>query len=205
MKPTHFLCIPLVTTTSQPQLMRSLNAFKTDVASLSSFKIPEIAVRPLSTIHITLGVMTLLGDKRLSKAVKVLNSIKPLLPKSRPKISLQGLGTFQTTDIRHADILFAHPTCRNYNFEALCHQIRDIFENADLISKDGFGLSLHATIINARKTPSKGINAVDIVKKYKDYVWMDNIPVEKIGICRMGAEKKGPDDEEYPIVASIDF
>lgn len=205
MKPTHFLCIPLVTTSSRPQLMKSLSAFKADITSLNSFNIPVTAVRPLSTIHITLGVMTLLGDERFSKAVEVLNSIKPLLPKSRPKISLQGLGTFPNTDIHHADILFAHPTCRNYDFEALCHQIRRIFENADLINKEGFGLSLHTTIINARKTPNKSINAVEIVKKYGDYIWMDNIPVEKIGICRMGAEKKGLDDEEYPIVASIDF
>lgn len=121
MKPTHFFCIPLVTTTSQPQLIKNLNVFKTDVANLSFFKIPKTAMRSLNTIHITLGIITLFGNERLSKAVKMLNSIKPLLPKSRPKISLQGLSIFQTTDIRHADIFFAHPTCRNYNFEAFCH------------------------------------------------------------------------------------
>ncbi|EFQ27850.1 hypothetical protein CGRA01v4_03531 [Colletotrichum graminicola] len=205
MKPTHFLCIPLVTTISQPQLTKSLDHFKADITSPRTYGIPAAAVRPLSTIHLTLGVMSFPEGRGLDKAVEVLDSIKPLLPTSPPRVSLQGLGTFPGTNTRHADILFAHPTCPGYNFDGLCHQIRAKFENAGLIDKNGFGLSLHATIINARKTPNKGIDATKIIQQYRDYVWMNPIPVEKIGICRMGAEKKGPYDEEYPIVASINF
>ncbi|KAK1471628.1 hypothetical protein CABS01_16337 [Colletotrichum abscissum] len=37
-----------------------------------------------------------------------------------------------------------------------------------------------------------------MIKKYWAYMWMESVPLEKIGICRMGAEKKG-DDEEYPL------
>lgn len=56
--PTHFLCIPLVTAASRPQLSASLSAFEEDVCSPTSFALPEEAVRPVGTLHLTLGVMS---------------------------------------------------------------------------------------------------------------------------------------------------
>ncbi|KAK1976946.1 kinase A anchor protein [Colletotrichum cereale] len=204
MKPTHFLCIPLVTQASRYQLSESLGSFKTYVTD--TLGIHGMAVRPLSTMHLTLGVMNLPKDEDLTNAIELLHSVKPMFPKKPLKISLHGLDTFPGTDIRHAHILFAHPTCLDYDFEALCHRIRAIFEDADLVDKTSFGLTLHATVINARKTPDKkGIDATELLERYADYLWMDS-PIKEIGICRMGAQKKGDDgDEEYPLVASIDI
>ncbi|KAK4221214.1 AKAP7 2'5' RNA ligase-like domain-containing protein [Podospora fimiseda] len=56
--PTHFLCIPLVTLVSRPQLAASISSFKDDVCSPASFAIPEDAIRPVGTLHLTLGVMS---------------------------------------------------------------------------------------------------------------------------------------------------
>ncbi|KAK3345433.1 AKAP7 2'5' RNA ligase-like domain-containing protein [Neurospora tetraspora] len=75
--PTHFLCIPLVTASSRSQLTRSLAAFREEVtapgnpssSAYGALPVPEEAIRPVGTIHLTLGVMSFL-EPRESKGVK---------------------------------------------------------------------------------------------------------------------------------------
>lgn len=74
--PTHFLCIPLVTTASRPQLSRSLGEFRDDITDTNSFAIPAGAVRPLGTLHLTLGVMNLKEEGRLEEATALLKGLK---------------------------------------------------------------------------------------------------------------------------------
>lgn len=83
---THFLCLPLVNHASLPQLEASIAAFTTahppvPVADPSSSQhqsteqdalqaaIPQGAVRPVGTIHLTLGVMSLPTKERLNEAL----------------------------------------------------------------------------------------------------------------------------------------
>lgn len=77
--PTHFLCIPLVTGASRHQLSASIGSFKADVASPDSFGIPEQAVRPVGTIHLTLGVMSFPKNENnlLEQAVSLLKMLVP--------------------------------------------------------------------------------------------------------------------------------
>ena len=92
-QPTHFLCLPILTSTSLPQLAQSLTHFRAvadeftrpavvlpgDVgrqgaASPGSREalIPEEAFRPLGTLHLTVGVMSLdLGDGGMGRAGRV--------------------------------------------------------------------------------------------------------------------------------------
>ncbi|ODA83786.1 hypothetical protein RJ55_02302 [Drechmeria coniospora] len=70
--PTHFLCIPL----SSPSLARSWASFRADVAGTEAYGVPEDAVRPLGTLHLTLGVMRLERDS-LARAVEVLEGLRP--------------------------------------------------------------------------------------------------------------------------------
>ncbi|KAJ5923616.1 hypothetical protein N7454_008861 [Penicillium verhagenii] len=92
---THFLCLPLVNISSIPQLEASIAVFKKDnppvpVAELlrrhdqsstdhgsesSQPLIPEGAVRPLGTLHLTLGVMSLPSEERLNEAISFLRSL----------------------------------------------------------------------------------------------------------------------------------
>ncbi|KAK3493296.1 AKAP7 2'5' RNA ligase-like domain-containing protein [Neurospora crassa] len=67
--PTHFLCIPLVTTASRPHLTRSLAAFREEVtapnpsSAYGALPVPEQAIRPVGTVHLTLGVMSFMEPK----------------------------------------------------------------------------------------------------------------------------------------------
>jgi activating signal cointegrator complex subunit 1 len=86
---THFLCIPLVNPISQPQLEISIGKFKENVCSVTEIETsqeaasaaesnvstlsPE-AVRPLGSLHLTLGVMSL-DEDRLAQATTLLQSL----------------------------------------------------------------------------------------------------------------------------------
>ncbi|KAJ5272690.1 hypothetical protein N7478_007815 [Penicillium angulare] len=89
---THFLCIPLVNPDSLPQLEASVRTFRKDyppipVADLpqshdpssndhvSQPLIPEGAIRPLGTLHLTLGVMSLSTSERLDQALNFFRSL----------------------------------------------------------------------------------------------------------------------------------
>lgn len=70
--PTHFLCIPL----SGAQLTRSLASFRADVTDPNSFGIPPQAIRPIGTLHLTLGVMTLRGQESVAQTTEFLSGLK---------------------------------------------------------------------------------------------------------------------------------
>lgn len=87
---THFLCLPLINTTSITQLESSVTAFKTahlpgpvptspacsnDQANTSRLIIPSGAFRPLGTLHLTLGVMSLCNEERLKQAISFFRSL----------------------------------------------------------------------------------------------------------------------------------
>lgn len=84
---THFLCLPLVNAASMQQLETSLAAFKAAHQSVrgspskshkepssSCLEIPDKAFRPLGTLHLTLGVMSL-SKEQLTQATSFLQSL----------------------------------------------------------------------------------------------------------------------------------
>lgn len=92
---THFLCLPLINSTSLPQLESSIAAFKAahppvPVAELPNGNgrdrpaseqdvsrplIPEGSFRPLGTLHLTLGIMSLPTKERLEEAIAFFHSL----------------------------------------------------------------------------------------------------------------------------------
>ena len=89
---THFLCLPLVNHASLPQLEASIAAFTAShppvpVADPSSSQhqsteqdalqaaIPQGAVRPIGTIHLTIGVMSLPTKERLNEALSFFQTL----------------------------------------------------------------------------------------------------------------------------------
>lgn len=83
---THFLCLPLVNLVSLPQLESSLAIFKQAIplcpqkeneSALKPLRplIPDGALRPLGTLHLTLGVMSLGTKERLDEAIEFLQEL----------------------------------------------------------------------------------------------------------------------------------
>lgn len=230
--PTHFLCIPL----ASAQLARTLGVFRTDVTSPMSFGVPSDAVRPLGTLHLTLGVMSL-KDDGIDRAVALLRSLrfKEILSKARAagrialpshdaagvsdepsqegiSITLQGLHPMQAAS--KTSVLYAPPLDPEGTLYRFCEGIRATFIESGIMTDEGRPLLLHATIVNTiyvkgGRKPGKRkerltLDARDIVSRYDDYVWMEDVPVERVAICRMGAKKiEGTDDEAYEIEAEV--
>jgi len=70
---THFLCLPLVNKHSKPQLQGSLQHFARTVAN--KYDVPAKAIRPVGTIHLTLGVMNLPTEEQIKAASAFLRSL----------------------------------------------------------------------------------------------------------------------------------
>ncbi|KAF3481311.1 uncharacterized protein GIQ15_04070 [Arthroderma uncinatum] len=167
---THFLCVPLINQTSISQLADSLAEFKSLIPLVpppgpaaghvpDTPLVPYGALRPLGTLHFTLGVMSLTTQERLDDALAFLQSLDlasimqeaTLEVKSR-QTSLQGydLGETSLTEpltidlvslhalprARSATILHASPldiTGRLYPF---CVKLREKFMDAGFMHRD---------------------------------------------------------------------
>lgn len=172
--PTHFLCIPLVNAVSRPQLTESLGAFAADVTSPTSYGIPPDAVRPVGTLHLTLGVMSFPKDEGLDRATDFLRSLKlqDILASVRKqvatrrlpgdsedtvgdvgeqgclplKLTLRGLASMQSPS--KTTVLYTPPVDGMGVLQAFCEQVRMAFMTAELMQDEGRPLLLHATIVN---------------------------------------------------------
>ena len=178
--PTHFLCIPLVTATSRPQLAESLAAFRTDVTnpkSLGGFDLPEDAVRPVGTLHLTLGVMSFPKGEGLDKALDLLKSIRPreilstIKPPAMPgmptqpaapptegseapeansprTLSITLKGLNSMHQVEKTSILYAPPVDNLGVLQGFGEKLQALFKDAGLMIEDNRPLLLHATILN---------------------------------------------------------
>lgn len=129
-------------------------------------------------------------------------------------ITLQGLHAMQTP--AKTSVLYAPPVDTDGILYRFCEQIKNTFQEAGLMAEENRPLLLHATVINTIYVKNNGrgqrrrekltIDARDMVSRYDDYVWMDEMPVEKVALCRMGAKKiEGTDDEAYEVEAEVEF
>ncbi|CAP98611.1 hypothetical protein E8E15_000427 [Penicillium rubens] len=162
---THFLCLPLVNTKSLPQLDESLAAFKTThlaepgPATQSSSKegdnfrlgLPSAAFRPLGTIHLTLGVMSLTSKERLDQALAffqsldladVMNEAEPITAHTQQNSTLSSPLTVSLESLhalpqdKSATILHASPVDPTGRLLPFCVKLRDKFIEAGFIQNE---------------------------------------------------------------------
>jgi activating signal cointegrator complex subunit 1 len=183
---THFLCLPLVTSTSRPQLQSSLATFRDAVTKSSTRELPDgipgKAIRPLGTLHLTLGVMSLLTPERVDHALKVLNGINmsdilsvPEAGNTIDSSKSSGMSVVNSSvekshavkeslritlrglesmhDSRKTSILYSSPVDLDQRLYNFSQKLRDIFTAADLLVVDSRPLLLHATIVNTVYVP----------------------------------------------------
>ena len=133
--------------------------------------IPEAAIRPIGTLHLTLGVMSLLNQERLDSAVKLLMSLdlRKLLadqssrsvdkregkePEDRSKdlrLTLRGLAAMHKPS--ETSILYAPPVDEDRSLKPFCQKLWDIFKEAGFLVPDSRPLLLHATLVNTVYVP----------------------------------------------------
>jgi len=134
--------------------------------------------------------------------------VKPL------KVTLRGLESMHTPS--KTSILYASPTGddRLYSF---CKKLKDTFTEAGFILEENRPLKLHATIINTVYVPgvrgtggghgkSKAkltLDAREILEDFEDFGWMADVRVEKLAICKMGAQKNEDGEEEYAVELEV--
>lgn len=178
---THFLCLPLVTDTSRPQLQAGLQKFKQDLARHTN--VSEKAVRPLGSLHLTLGIMSL--DGQSLQAAKdhleslhlhrILRDITHLavaqdaaedgtiaenlnaanLPETEfLSVDLEGLATMQEPG--RTSVLYAKPVDGKGRLVPFASAIRDAFMGEGCLVEDSRALRLHATVVNTIYAKPRG-------------------------------------------------
>ncbi|KAJ4307170.1 hypothetical protein N0V88_000549 [Collariella sp. IMI 366227] len=134
----------------------------------------------------------------------------------RPRITLRGLASMQAPT--KAAVLYAPPVDQFGLLQAFCEKVQDRFIQAEVMGDEGRPLLLHATVVNTvyvkgNKRAGEGkkwdrlvFDATGIIDRYEDQVWMENMPLEKVAICKMGAKKtvvNGEEDGEYEVEAEV--
>ncbi|KAH9825795.1 AKAP7 2'5' RNA ligase-like domain [Teratosphaeria destructans] len=163
---THFLCLPLVTPHSKPQLEKSLQHFRDAVAAKDDAPtatvmpgVPPQAIRPVGALHCTLGVMTL-DPEKLQRAIHFLTHlditrlmhdqgrVTPQQPGTALAVHLTGLLSMHPP--RHTSMLYCAPTDADGSDKLypFCLAVRKAFTEQRLLVEDARKLKLHATILN---------------------------------------------------------
>ena len=148
------------------------------------------------------------------------------------KVSMSSLGTMGSA--RSTTVLYTTPHDASNRLLPLCTQIRELFMREGFLIKDSRPLKLHATVLNTiysvgghqnalddegekqglrqhpsrrkkRKAPLK-FDAQELLELFDGFTWAENVTLEKLAICKMGAEKIGDEegniiDERYEEVA----
>jgi activating signal cointegrator complex subunit 1 len=170
---THFLCLPLVTETSRPQIQQGLEKFKEDLAK--DGLVPTKAVRPVGTLHLTLGVMSL-NPGQLQEAIlylleldlhNLLRDITYLCVAEKAAeegtvsenlnaaampdtdalmVNLETLLPMQSPI--KTSILYAEPKDGSQRLQPFAQALREQFTEKEFLVKDDRPLRLHATILN---------------------------------------------------------
>ncbi|KAH6712881.1 kinase A anchor protein [Leptodontidium sp. MPI-SDFR-AT-0119] len=170
---THFLAIPLTTPTSRPQLHQALSLFKEkttqpNIASLPD-GIPDQAIRPLGTLHLTLGVMSLSTPEKVQGVLDLLNSLnlrEVLAGKSLslsislsssssegqqkdanpPPIHITLRGLQSMHDPSKTSVLYTSPLDPDLRLYRFCVKLREVF--GEFLVGETRPLLLHATVVN---------------------------------------------------------
>ncbi|KAH7090778.1 AKAP7 2'5' RNA ligase-like domain-containing protein [Paraphoma chrysanthemicola] len=210
---THFLCLPLVTDSSRPQLEGGLSKLKAHLERSSP--VPPKAIRPVGTLHLTLGVMSL-DDQSLQAAQQDLQNLnlhnllrdistqaiaekaaedgtisENLNAAAMPDtdgltVSLEGLVPMQ--EATKTSILYASPQDVTGRLMPFAQALRKRFVDGGWVLDEGRELKLHATIINTiyAKAGARGRGG-----KGKD-------ASNKIGDGEMGLREQEPSIENTP-------
>jgi activating signal cointegrator complex subunit 1 len=145
------------------------------------------------------------------------------------EITLRGLKSMH--DPSQTSILYTAPVDSDGSLYAFCNRLRSIFLDAGFLNPDTRPLLLHATLLNTIYVPrvreqsedASGrarhggnrarmvIDARDMLETFKEWTWMENVRIEKVAICRMGAQRvrdaegRETGDEVYVVEGEVEM
>ncbi|KAL9015800.1 MAG: hypothetical protein Q9185_006814 [Variospora sp. 1 TL-2023] len=197
--PTHFLSLPLTTTSSAPQWQAALQNFSADIQALrpclpsvsasssttSSLPepatrpiIPVKAIRPVGTLHLTVGVMSLMRTEEVDAAVDFLRRVNvegvlaevggrrldrdrrgegeavlmegkgPDSSSSYPPLTLSFTGLKSMRSPASTSFLYTPPEDASGRLYPFCQALRDRFTREKLMVEETRAMKLHATVLN---------------------------------------------------------
>lgn len=141
---------------------------------------------------------------------------------------MRAMGNKTTT----ASVLYAPPADDLGILQRFCEGVRNLFVSAGLIVDEGRPLLLHATLVNTvhvkdggrgggakeegrskkgkRRWDKLEVNATALIERYDGYVWLADLPLDRLAICKMGAKAvPGAEGEEpdaaYEVEAEVQF
>lgn len=130
-------------------------------------------------------------------------------------ITLKGLASMHKPS--STSILYAPPLPPSLRLHSFAFALRNIFSTAGFLVHDTRPLLLHATIVNlvyVRDKKEKGghgknkakmtVDATALLEDWAEHVWMQDVRLEKVTICRMGAKDVGR-GEEYVVEGEVDM
>lgn len=213
---THFVSIPLITLDSKPQFDSSMKEFRDDVCEAkespsAGSPIPAKAIKAVGSLHLTICLLNLEPSDGVEVASAILKGpqIQELLSNSNPlafKTGFRGLQTFESNN----GVLFTPPSDPAGQLQKFCQSVKDVFLSNGLAvdTPETAGkavLTLHATIMDLRKVKKirSSIDQNALIERYKEFVWADNVVLERVEICTMGAQKLDNGDERYEGLASV--
>jgi len=166
--------------------------------------------------------MSLLTQEEIESALRLLGSLKlkeMLSERSEQlRVTLRGLSSMHTPS--KTSILYAAPADNEKRLQSFCEKLKEAFVASDLLVPDTRPLLLHATIVNTIYVPGirRGngsghgknrakmtVDAREILERYEGFEWMSDVTVEKVAICRMGAQKMEDGNEEYVVEGDVNI
>ncbi|KAF3928486.1 hypothetical protein ABW20_dc0107660 [Dactylellina cionopaga] len=198
-----------------PSFKTAIRQFAIDeapsAASSESFAIPPGAIRPFNTLHLTLGVMANHTPEQLERAKSTLESLDlaQFFPDNAANslyIDLKGLESMGRESTK-TTVLVIPPTDPTNRLTPFAESLRDHFIKEGIITPENRPLRLHATIVNTvyskpprppkvkRGQKASGwkkarvtFDAAELLERYQDHVWAENLEVDRVEICWMGAK-----------------
>ncbi|TVY60720.1 Uncharacterized protein LSUE1_G008790 [Lachnellula suecica] len=172
--------------------------------------------------------MSLLTPERISLAISLLQSLdlKTMLhsafqSESKSKetgetklgITLKGLSSMHNPS--STSILYA-PPLPSKPLEDFCKALKDVFLSEGLLVVEDRELLLHATVLNTvyvkggrrgggghgKRKARLTVDASALLAEWTGFVWCEGA-VERVAVCRMGAEKDGDGEVAYGEVGSV--
>lgn len=167
----------------------------------------EIADEQKNPTHEVISTLQNIGSPSTSTTASTCPP--PLSPLITSFSGLQAMGSPTSTSI-----LFAAPTDPDSRIRQLCVSVQGIFQAANLMVQENRPLKLHATILStiyapkSRRQPQAAkltseaepkkrkvwrkhfkFDAGEILEQYAESEWAIDVRLEKLSLCRMGAQK----------------